>query len=631
MSPADTITESVTNRLPPAPPLPPKPLMSFGRGAFDPLPPPPPPPPPPPALPTRPDFETHWIPPAWDRFNSNTPWTRDADIEMFADTPQHPTPSTSLFGAPSPPLFPHTLAADTRVPAWTEECEKLKRQIQDLQDAFGTLRADFDRAESTRKSEASVLGDAEGASSSAQDKGKGRAAEPVWHHAFVSAATPINPFSAQQAQSFAERAKQVNQSIQAKVVDFNAPTVPFMLQPPTSITNPTVISPISPDPALCCGYPAYTCDSCFKPIWGTAYRCLDCADFEFCDTCAASPSLRDLHGIEHPFYPIPSGNTNINFEAARSKHRGEVHQGAKCDGCGSNIWGVRHRCLSCSDFDFCDKCITSVEIRSQHDMHHAFFPIEKPWNREGYDLAKDCHKALNPTLPVHSNVTCDGCRATVVGVRHKCLSCSDFDFCQNCIADPTKRFAHDLSHAFLPVPKPGDLPDLLAARTVSNEPPPPVIHDNIKCDNCSDTVIGVRYKCLDCPDFDLCELCVGRGAKDAHNVEHQFVELATPGRVIVHTVWTPEPQPAPAPIPVSEPVPVPPPAEPYVHNARCDLCDSRIRGDRYVSSLRDLVWYEADRWTEMPHLPGLRYLRELLLNHPRRASLPLVRQGHECQ
>lgn len=121
----------------------------------------------------------------------------------------------------------------------------------------------------------------------------------------------------------------------------------------------------------------------------------------------------------------------------------------------------------------------------------------------------------------------------------------------------------------------------MAAHTVINadEPTPPVIHDNVSCDNCRDTIIGVRHKCLDCPDFDLCEMCVSRGAKDVHHGAHQFIELATPGRVVVHRVYeeraeTPR---APEPEPVAVAV-----AEPFVHSAMCDMCESRIIGTRFV-------------------------------------------------
>ena len=36
-----------------------------------------------------------------------------------------------------------------------------------------------------------------------------------------------------------------------------------------------------------------------------------------------------------------------------------------------------------------------------------------------------------------------------------------------------------------------------------------VVHKNIRCDNCSECpIVGVRYKCLECVNYDLCEKCI---------------------------------------------------------------------------------------------------------------------------
>lgn len=36
----------------------------------------------------------------------------------------------------------------------------------------------------------------------------------------------------------------------------------------------------------------------------------------------------------------------------------------------------------------------------------------------------------------------------------------------------------------------------------------PTVHDNTECKSCLSTpIVGIRYKCLECPVFDLCENC----------------------------------------------------------------------------------------------------------------------------
>jgi next-to-BRCA1 protein 1 len=81
------------------------------------------------------------------------------------------------------------------------------------------------------------------------------------------------------------------------------------------------------------------------------------------------------------------------------------------------------------------------------------------------------------------------------------------------------------------------------------------------------------------------------GSAEIHNPFHQFFDIEEPGRVIVHTVFSGNGEmdasssaarsstnaerntqhtPAPTLVPVT-------------HNAFCDLCDSKIIGERYVS------------------------------------------------
>jgi len=46
------------------------------------------------------------------------------------------------------------------------------------------------------------------------------------------------------------------------------------------------------------------------------------------------------------------------------------------------------------------------------------------------------------------------------------------------------------------------------------------------CDNCTEQIYGLRYKCLDCPDYDLCELCIDE--KNTIHPEHKFQEISKP-------------------------------------------------------------------------------------------------------
>ncbi|EKM50962.1 uncharacterized protein PHACADRAFT_262870 [Phanerochaete carnosa HHB-10118-sp] len=223
-----------------------------------------------------------------------------------------------------------------------------------------------------------------------------------------------------------------------------------------------------------------TCDGCSRRIVGPFHKCLDCPSFSYCGPCANSSQKRKLHNPQHSFFPVQSRMDMSTFLGVQAARRRVEHFGVTCDGCRQRIHGVRHKCLHCTDFDFCDKCLSNSVVREQHGFHHQFYPVDSPGDLTGYDRVRST-LPHTPAANVH-RAFCDGCENRIVGTRHKCLVCRDFDFCDACVANPALRTLHDVTHALFPIVAASDTEAYDSARRRSGgdpvhayDAPPPYI------------------------------------------------------------------------------------------------------------------------------------------------------------
>jgi len=226
----------------------------------------------------------------------------------------------------------------------------------------------------------------------------------------------------------------------------------------------------------------------------------------------------------------------------------------QCDGCNMKpIRGARFKCTVCPDYDLCAAC-EAKKVHPEHLLrrvqkdrprggcgggrrfgvgvngggHHH--PLRRYWhNLRRVPLFTSASASASSSSASSScsftsttssdgeqqqqwnHVMCDDCGAMpIVGIRYKCTVCRDFDLCSTCEA----KGKHPAEH------------NLIKMRP---QPPAeaPAVHDGISCDLCHVLpIVGTRYKCATCNDYDMCQTCQARDTK--HPRDHPLIMLRMP-------------------------------------------------------------------------------------------------------
>ena len=228
-----------------------------------------------------------------------------------------------------------------------------------------------------------------------------------------------------------------------------------------------------------------------------------------------------------------------------------VHIGIQCDGCRCQIYGARYTCLICPDTDLCKDCESNILHKS-----HTLFKIASPettWSQNMLQKLIDLQqKAVwsyekkieeleeNPMI-AHSGCLCDTCGKQILGHRYICIVCDNHNLCMNC---QSKGFHPHHNAIRMVSPKTtwyqrsfNKLKDLQSEAGQAQTPfksietleniyeNSGIIHFGIRCDACGGEVIGNRYKCYDCKDYDLCKSC----EKAGYHPLHKILRSASPG------------------------------------------------------------------------------------------------------
>lgn len=143
--------------------------------------------------------------------------------------------------------------------------------------------------------------------------------------------------------------------------------------------------------------------------------------------------------------------------------------------------GKRYKCIVCFDYDLCEFC----EKKGVHSEHTVI------------RFAKKNPPSLDEQLMYNASF-CNHCNEPITGLGFKCSRCFDYDLCNSCRRRGI-HYEHKVD-AFFSTIKKNQLH----------------IHKGIMCNVCSRPVIGIRYKCNVCVNFNMCYKCENQGYHSKH-------------------------------------------------------------------------------------------------------------------
>ena len=148
--------------------------------------------------------------------------------------------------------------------------------------------------------------------------------------------------------------------------------------------------------------------------------------------------------------------------------------------------------------------------------------LEKKENKENKDKKVEKKEEKKERKEVHWYVTCDGCEMTpIVGKRYKCDICPNFDFCESCYEKKKESHQHTFSLA-----DKNNFYEKMMEDFAKFKAQGKAVHSMYICDGCGmDPIVGARYKCTVCDDFDYCEACE---EKFRNEHKHPFLKIYRP-------------------------------------------------------------------------------------------------------
>ncbi|CAJ0625646.1 5385_t:CDS:10 [Entrophospora sp. SA101] len=171
--------------------------------------------------------------------------------------------------------------------------------------------------------------------------------------------------------------------------------------------------------------------------------------------------------------------------------------------------------------------VTDVSNTLENDLNNLHATLQQPFQQaintvnsnETEQIIKQ-EQIISQGPVIHNGVICDCCEKIIRGMRWKCLTCSNYDLCQDCKSKQPTIHNHANSHEFKPIPYPQNYCSSNSKRITAS------LHSAV-CDFCESQIYGTRHKCINCPDFDLCNGCISLAPTQHPN--HTFMPIYRPG------------------------------------------------------------------------------------------------------
>lgn len=138
------------------------------------------------------------------------------------------------------------------------------------------------------------------------------------------------------------------------------------------------------------------------------------------------------------------------------------------------------------------------------------------------------------SVKVVTNYLCDNCNQQISGDRFTSTKDKDFDLCSVCMKTPAGEKLNQV-HAFKKISALESLVECLSKGGTFDasfadgkvEQEAPVAHHAL-CDKCDQPIVGIRHKCMDCADYDECNVCQTAPNSVPHQEGHKFHAINDP-------------------------------------------------------------------------------------------------------